>query len=153
MGWAIAAVMLITVSGPQAVASPPDVLFTPVDENDEELGDSYPALCAEDVCRAAVPVNLGRHHACMVNAWVAAPGWSGGGLLLLSIGPCRPGFAHATSPAGDVSHVFSLDRLGAASFVVALPNVTDDWAPLGDFVGGDKPVSSWIRQSDVYPTK
>jgi len=24
---------------------------------------------------------------------------------------------------------------------------------LVDFVGGDKPVSSWIRQSDVYPTK
>jgi hypothetical protein len=143
--------MLFALSAPAALAAAPDVLFTQVDRNDDEDGDSYPAICADGVCRAAVPVKVGRYHACMVNAWVGVPGQSGDGLLLLSVGPCWPAITHATPPGGDVTRVFSRDRHGAASFVVELPNVTDDWGPpMGDFILPPPP-GAFIRVDIVAP--
>jgi hypothetical protein len=131
-----ALVILAALGPPDWLPPAPDVLFTPVDRNGNELSDNYPAVCGGETCRATLPVAFG-DRACLVNGWVRLPrAPETAGVVLLSAGPCTK--SRTWHPAETVgAGTFSLDAHGATSVTFAMAGRDPDAVELLAAGGGD----------------
>jgi hypothetical protein len=124
------AVAILTALGPPDWLPPsPEVMFTQVDQNGNELSDNYPATCGMDACRAALPVHF-RSGQCLVSGWVRLPEPTGvPSAVILSAGLCT-----SPKPMSVETRIlggFKLDAHGAASATV---EIGSDPGPVRDLV-------------------
>ncbi len=100
-----------------AVPAAADILLTQVDAQGGERGDSYPATCADGVCRVTIPVDFGRH-ACEVNAWVGLPRPDRSGGVIFAVGRCVPDRPAPDPAPASKPQAFEVDRLRAATRIL-----------------------------------
>lgn len=126
----LAAVAILTALGPPDWLPPsPEVMFTQVDQNGNELSDNYPAVCGPDACRGSVPVRF-RSGRCLVSGWVSLPDPSGvPSTIILSAGLCSSPSLMAVE--AKILGGLRLDANGAASDTF---EIGPDDGPIRDLV-------------------
>ncbi len=86
---------------------------------------AYPGVCAEDACRATIPLLFG-NDLCVLNLRVGAPSIEGWGQIRLAMGPCRSGRVRSLSADRSLAR-YHLDSFGATSIVLTLPIQPPQW--------------------------
>jgi hypothetical protein len=95
------------------------LVVTQIGPDGEEYGDAYAAHCADDACRATLPVRIDRDW-CVLNIRVGAPARSGTGRVILALGPCRSKKTRAIS-AGWTPEVYKLGQFASVSTEYDVP--------------------------------
>ncbi len=131
--YAAAALFLAALLGPDFLPPAPTVLFTQVDAAGRELGDSFRAQCAGDVCRTSFVVEFASV-TCLVNALVKLPLLSRQGSIMISVSPCAPDSLplHRRN-LGQLAD-FTLDAHGATNQVVNVASTGACGSPRNDLV-------------------
>src|SRR5580700_8385995 len=115
---------------------------TQIDPRSQEDGLTHAGVCAEDACRATIPLQI-EDDLCVLNLRVGAPRGDGRGEISLALGPCRSGQVRAI-PGDPFSAQYHLDRFGAASLVIAVP-VRPQWMSIPGLDDGVQHPNAAVR--------